>query len=52
MLLIRSNQPKYDKLVDSLRETVALSKQYEVTVTDTMFNQIENGPERWLELTN
>jgi protein-arginine kinase len=50
MLLMRSNQPKCDILFDPLKEKVALLKQY--GVTDTMFSRIENGPERWLELTN
>jgi hypothetical protein len=49
MLLIRSNQPRYDKIFDS-KKAAALLKQY--GITDTMFSRIENGPERWLELTN
>jgi hypothetical protein len=49
MLLIRSNQSRYNQLFDS-KKAVALLKQY--GIIDTMFSRIENGPERWLELTN
>jgi dynein heavy chain len=52
MFLVRSNQPKYDKLYEYLNQVVNLLKQYRVTVTDTLFNRIEAGPARWLELKN
>ncbi|OHS95209.1 Dynein heavy chain family protein [Tritrichomonas foetus] len=52
MLLIRTKAPLYEKLFDNLKATVALLKQYGVTVTDSLMAKIERGPEQWQELKN
>ncbi|KAH0788142.1 Dynein heavy chain family protein [Histomonas meleagridis] len=50
MLLVRTKAPKYEKLFDHLKATVALLKQHGVTVTDSLLQQIEEGPDQWQEL--
>ena len=52
MLLIRTKAPIYEKLFDNLRATVALLKQYGFTVTDSLMEKIDEGPEQWQELKN
>jgi len=52
MLLVRSNHAKYERLFDHLKATTALLKQFGVTVTDQLYQRIEAGPDRWLELKN
>ena len=52
MLLIRTKAPTYEKLFDHLKATVALLKQYGVTVTERLLEKIDKGPELWQELKN
>jgi dynein heavy chain len=50
MLLVRTKAPRYEKLFDHLKATVALLKQHGVTVTDSLLQRIEEGPDQWQEL--
>jgi dynein heavy chain len=50
MLLVRTKAPRYEKLFDQLKATVALLKQHGVTVTDSLLQRIEEGPDQWQEL--
>ena len=52
MLLVRTKAPTYEKLFDHLKATVALLKQHGVTVTDSLLQRIEEGPDQWQELKN
>jgi dynein heavy chain len=50
MLLVRTKAPRYEKLFDHLKATVALLKLHGVTVTDALLQRIDEGPDQWLEL--
>ncbi|KAM6995333.1 dynein axonemal heavy chain 11 [Tautogolabrus adspersus] len=49
LLAVRDRQTSTDKIFEPLRDTMILLEQYGVTITDQVYYQLEELPEKWSE---